>query len=327
MGRVVRIPAHILYYLLYTSPEYPPDTHLVPVAGDSDGDYLSDAEEIAIGYAVDNPDENENGVPDGQDLARAMAEKVIQLPQCDLFKAASGTAKGLFGCGKNAWIARLTLPSFKTGLVTTRCVNIIMWDCYFHDPVLGLRDDTDYEVITSEGSYAFSGLMLQIMSLDGTYNFYTCHFGCTTFRVDVPFLFELLNMRGENQPPPASHLIPIPNDDDGDYLDNYEEAILGYNPQNSDENENGILDGIDLAHTYAAAVRALPRCDFSSKAADKHFFSCSKAGRGAQLDRIWNTPAKTAPEDSTVCAEVLEWDCMIDDPVLEIGRASCRERV
>jgi len=322
-GESERIPAHVLYYLLYSSPEFLPDTHLVPVENDSDGDYLSDAEENAIGYASDDPDENENGVPDGQDLARAMADKVFRLPWCEMYKSGAAEAKGLAKCG--VWAS--TPPAGGADKVISRCVDIIEMDCEFFDPVLGIHADTDYYVNTSDGGFMFSGLLLQVMRIDGSFNYYTCHYGCETHRLDVPYLFDLLNMRGETQPAPSSHLIPLVNDDDGDYLSNDEEHSIGSDPGNPDEDENGVADGIDLAHAFAAAVRALPRCGFEIKEADKAFFSCSKADRAAQLERIWNAAPEEGPKKVSACAQVLEYDCVLEDPVLGVAVGDDEYRV
>ncbi len=60
-----------------------PDPHLGVIADDKDGDYLSDAEELALESDPANPDEDLNGVPDGVDLAREMVKAISQMPWFD----------------------------------------------------------------------------------------------------------------------------------------------------------------------------------------------------------------------------------------------------
>lgn len=59
----------------------PVSTHSLPVEGDSDGDYLVDAEEASLGYDPTNPDEDGNDVPDGVDLALALSAEIAALEQ------------------------------------------------------------------------------------------------------------------------------------------------------------------------------------------------------------------------------------------------------
>jgi hypothetical protein len=56
------------------------DPHLVPVPGDSDGDYLSDVEEVQLQRDPKSPDEDKNGIPDGVDLARRLVYQIRELP-------------------------------------------------------------------------------------------------------------------------------------------------------------------------------------------------------------------------------------------------------
>lgn len=194
--QIERTPAHFLYYLIYMVPENLAGTHLVALAGDSDGDYLTDEEEDAIGYDRTNLDEDDSGTLDGQDLARAMADIVQYLPPCYEYKHAGGPAKNIFGCGKS-WRPRFAKAEARSDDPAVPCVDIVAMDCYFYDPVLGLRDDTDYHIIGESGGIYLSGLMLQIMRLEGSFSFYDCLFGCETFRLDVPLLYSLLDMGGE----------------------------------------------------------------------------------------------------------------------------------
>jgi hypothetical protein len=75
---------------------------------------------------------------------------------------------------------------------------------------------------------------------DGSYN---------DGRVDVVALAGIL------QDP---HLITIPGDTDADHLTDGEEASIGYDAANPDENGNWITDGADLARQMSEVIRALP---------------------------------------------------------------------
>ncbi len=57
-----------------------PDPHVSAVANDTDGDYLTDAEEQALETDPANPDGNLNGVPDGVDLALQLAASIGKMP-------------------------------------------------------------------------------------------------------------------------------------------------------------------------------------------------------------------------------------------------------
>ncbi len=54
-------------------------------------------------------------------------------------------------------------------------------------------------------------------------------------------------------------LVPAGGEDpDGDYLTSVEEGILGYDPEQGDENGNAVPDGADLAQALSAAMDLLP---------------------------------------------------------------------
>jgi hypothetical protein len=57
-----------------------PNSHTLPVAADSDGDFLTDLEELSLGQNPGNADENGNAVADGLDLARLAACEIAGLP-------------------------------------------------------------------------------------------------------------------------------------------------------------------------------------------------------------------------------------------------------
>lgn len=54
--------------------------HWVTVEGDSDGDGLTDGEELYFGFDPYDPDHNGNGRPDGRELATILTEQIRRLP-------------------------------------------------------------------------------------------------------------------------------------------------------------------------------------------------------------------------------------------------------
>ncbi len=55
--------------------------HWIPVPFDADGDGLMDEEEAYFGMDPEDPDQDGNGVPDGRQLALAMASEIHELPE------------------------------------------------------------------------------------------------------------------------------------------------------------------------------------------------------------------------------------------------------
>ncbi len=65
-----------------------PNEHQLPLdANDLDGDLLADLEELASGYDLYDPDQDDNLTPDGIDLANQCAEVIDQLPVFDPYSA------------------------------------------------------------------------------------------------------------------------------------------------------------------------------------------------------------------------------------------------
>src|SRR3972149_2757307 len=59
---------------------FAPDVHQLPVAHDSDGDLLSDAEEATLAYLEFERDQNRNDILDGAELAQFCAADINDLP-------------------------------------------------------------------------------------------------------------------------------------------------------------------------------------------------------------------------------------------------------
>ncbi len=77
---------------------------------------------------------------------------------------------------------------------------------------------------------------------------------------DALISFKIAFHVGPPGPGPDKHVKAIPDDADGDFLTDGEEQALQRNPQNPDENQNGILDGVELARDLFMRVDGLPEC-------------------------------------------------------------------
>ena len=74
----------VLLRVLEVQFPYNPDEHLLKIdSNDIDGDFLTDNEELQAGYNLNNPDQNENLIPDGIELAKQCAEIIDSLPEVD----------------------------------------------------------------------------------------------------------------------------------------------------------------------------------------------------------------------------------------------------
>lgn len=58
---------------------------------------------------------------------------------------------------------------------------------------------------------------------------------------------------------PESHLLPIDDDNDGDYLTDSVEYYFNLDPENPDTDGNNVLDGIQLAKEFYEDIEYLPR--------------------------------------------------------------------
>ncbi|MFP4502983.1 MAG: thrombospondin type 3 repeat-containing protein [Candidatus Hydrogenedentota bacterium] len=75
-------------YTRGTEDDYAPAPCHVPIEGDTDGDGLTDAEEIALGMDPDNADADNDGRLDGRALAAACAAEIEGFRECQEFDGA-----------------------------------------------------------------------------------------------------------------------------------------------------------------------------------------------------------------------------------------------
>ncbi|NIP26256.1 MAG: hypothetical protein GWN67_18150 [Phycisphaerae bacterium] len=210
--------------------QYTPDPHELPVSQDADGDLLTDAEETAINSDVSDPDQNDNLVPDGVELAKLCAADINDLPTWD---PQSGDPEPnetykwyilTFGletcdiCGQQFNMGSVVVVNPNRSL-TVNC------------PIISMH-------YMEHGSYSYAG-------------------STNKGRLDVPTLLKALELRLSCGP--DDHQLPVPEDPDADLLANKEEFAIGYRPFDDDQNENEIPDGVELAKRLAADVNDLPQ--------------------------------------------------------------------
>ncbi|MBA7487064.1 hypothetical protein ES707_22626 [subsurface metagenome] len=139
---------------------------LAPDANDLDGDLLADSEELAAGYNLHDPDQDNDLTPDGIEFAKQCAEVIEGLPEWD-FQGDPPTDEIYKAC------------YFQYGLeqcdICGQIVNMGFWQVI--NPSLGLSIDV-YDITChymSHGSFSFAA---------------TWHNG----RIDVPLLLKILEM-------------------------------------------------------------------------------------------------------------------------------------
>jgi len=149
-----------------------PNGQLAPDANDLDEDLLADSEELAAGFNLHDPDQDEDLVPDGIELAKQCAEAIEQLPFYDPCSPPTETYKW--------WQIQLGMEVCE---ICGETVN--MGPVGIINPELGL--EIEFPLIAkhymSHGSFSYSGLGMGSDPLP-------LHFG----RIDIPLLLKILEM-------------------------------------------------------------------------------------------------------------------------------------
>jgi hypothetical protein len=220
-----------------------PDGHQLPVSQDADGDLLSSAEEIAIGYLPFNADQNRNAVSDGVELARhsaAVINKLYVYIPGTMMPIPYGPYKvprAMFGseicdiCGQKVNMGGVEIINPRVGL-------------QYPDP----NDPLDGAVLPD--------LALHYMEHGSFDCFGNVHHG----RVGVVRLLRVIEQRYPLDP--NDHRLPFEGADlDGDLLKDTEELAVGYNLYDADQDDDLTPDGIELAGQCAQAIDSLPVFD------------------------------------------------------------------
>jgi len=220
--------------------EYTPDKHQLPVSQDTDADLLSNKEEIAIGYQPFTADQNRNGIPDGVELATHCASVVNEL-----YTYIPGT---MMPIPNRPYKVQHALRGVELCDVCGQPIHMGGWQIINPNLNLNFPDPND----PLDGTF-LPDLALHYMA-HGSFDCYgTGHKG----RVDVARLLRVLQIRYPYEP--NEHQLPIEgNDHDGDLLIDTEELAAGYNLYDSDQDNDLLADGIELAKQCAEVINALP---------------------------------------------------------------------
>lgn len=195
--------------------------HWLFVDNDTDGDLLSDEEEIVLGYDENDRDMNGNWWPDGVELGKLFHRILENLP---VWEPNEPEPFGIY---------RIDVPAYGFEYCEV-CGELVNMGYYtIVNPVTCEEMDVQKMGIhyMKHGSFTY----------DGSFN---------DGRIDPTALANMLH---------DPHLIPVDGDTDGDYLSDVEEASIGYDPANPDEDGNWIADGAHLAQGMARTIQDLPQ--------------------------------------------------------------------
>ena len=220
-----------------------PDGHQLPVSQDADGDFLSGAEETAIGYLAFNSDQNRNMVSDGVELAQHCAGVIDKLylynpeTKMPIPYGPYKVRRAMFGseicdiCGQKVNMGGIEIFNPRVEL-------------QYPDP----NDPLDGALLPD--------LALHYMEHGSFDCFGDVHHG----RVDVARLLRVVETRYPQDP--NDHRLSLDGADlDGDLLKDTEELAAGYNLYDADQDDDLTADGIELAGQCARAIDSLPVFD------------------------------------------------------------------
>ena len=220
------------------------DDHQILVAPDADKDFLTNAEESAIGYRAFSQDQNRNAFGDGVELAARCGETIAQLPAAD--------------ANEPGRIHKVEKPLRGIEVCEICGGNINMGTVELINPGLELRMELPYLTLhyLEHGSFSYLSERRE-------------------GRVNVPTLLRLLELRFPHEPDrhqlsldyslaEVGRLASDANDLDGDLLADSEELAAGLNLHHADQNENLLPDGVELAQHLAEIIDRLPAFESNS---------------------------------------------------------------
>ena len=214
--------------LLHTLLAAPGAIHLLPepAGTDTDEDGLQDKEEPALGTSARQPDTDGDQLVDGVDVARELRARLDALPHVTPETAPKD----------RPYIIDHPMDGIE---ICPRCGESVVMDIWdvIH-PVAGtsIRIPSMALHHLAHGGFGWKGGQLE--GGEG--------------RVDPVKLQDVLNGPGDGHQRPAVH------DADRDFLVAFEEAELGCDPANADQNGNQVPDGVDLAREAVDRITQLP---------------------------------------------------------------------
>lgn len=222
---------------------YTPDNHQLPISQDADADLLSSKEEIAIGYQPFTPDQNRNGIPDGAELAKRCASFINEL-----YTYIPGT---MMPIPYRTYKVKHALFGVEQCDVCGQEINMGGWEIINPKLNLNFPDPND----SLDGAF-LPDLALHYME----HGSFDCYGTEHKSRVDIGRLLRVLELRYPYEP--NEHQLQVEgNDLDSDFLTDNEELAAGYNLYDSDQDNDLVPDGIELANQCAEVIDTLPILD------------------------------------------------------------------
>jgi hypothetical protein len=216
------------------------DNHQLQVSQDADADLLSNKEEFAIGYQPFSADQNRNQISDGIELAQRCATVVSELPSY-----IPGT---MMPIPNRPYKIQHALKGIESCDICGQVVNMGGWEIINPKINLQFPDPND----TLEGAF-LPDLALHYME----HGSFDCLGEIHRGRVDTAQLLRVLELRFPYEP--NEHQLPVEGSDpDSDFLTDSEELAAGYNLYNTDQDNDLLPDGIELAKQCAEVFDALP---------------------------------------------------------------------
>ena len=219
------------------------DGHQQSISWDADTDLLAGAEEVGIGYQPFTPDQNQNAIPDGVELAQRCAAVINELytyfpgTMMPIPNTTHRVRHAMFG------VERCDICGQEVNMGGSEIVN----------PILELRYPDPNDPLN--GTF-LPDLAVHYMEHGSFDCFGDVHRG----RTDVARLLRVLELRYPFDP--NEHQLPVGGDDlDGDLLKDTEELAAGYDLYDADQDDDLILDGIELARQCEQAIDTLPVFD------------------------------------------------------------------
>ena len=222
---------------------YTPDSHQLPVSQDADADLLSNKEEIAIAYQPFTPDQNRNEIPDGVELAKRCTSVINEL-----YTYIPGT---MMPIPYRTYKVKHALFGVEQCDICGQEIHMGGWEII--NPKLNLNYPDPNDPL--DGTF-LPDLALHYMEHGSLDCYGTEHTG----RVDIARLLRVLQIRFPYEP--NEHQLPVEgNDHDSDLLMDNEELASGYNLYDSDQDNDLVPDGIELAKQCAEVFEGLPIYD------------------------------------------------------------------
>ena len=203
------------------------DPHWLEIHDDTDNDGLADADEAYFGNDETDPDTDGDGILDGIELAMTMWRAIQDLPR--------DTSES------DPYAIEMEMDGLETCQSCGQVVN--MGSVVITHPIEGLSAVIPFIGLhyMEHGSFVYTG----------------DYHGQSA--VNARLVHCILHSNG------MLHLLPVERDSDDDGLIDIEEILFGTDPNDSDTNADGVLDGVSLAKSMWSAISELDTSEIETE--------------------------------------------------------------